>query len=168
MLGLTSDEYASWRWHVTPRERGKRQLQLIVSARTVGADGLTAETALPDQVIDVRVRINYADAERRWMGWGVAAVIGGLLARFGEGAFDVLGSMIVAGLSVALAARRVRRAIAGASWRAARRSHRPSRTTWRCTNGNAGRMIGERLARVAPHRLPSVGALILSPLVSTT
>ncbi len=37
---LSSDEYASWRWHVTPREKGKKRLQLIISARTVGADGL--------------------------------------------------------------------------------------------------------------------------------
>ncbi len=67
VLGITSDEYASWRWTITARERGKRQLQLIVSARTVGSDGLTAETALPDQVIDVKVGINYADSAKRWM-----------------------------------------------------------------------------------------------------
>ncbi len=39
VLGLGNDDFASWRWTVTPRVRGKRQLQLIVSARTVGADG---------------------------------------------------------------------------------------------------------------------------------
>ena len=43
-------------WHVTPRDKGRRRLQLIISARTVSADGLAAETALPDQVITVRVR----------------------------------------------------------------------------------------------------------------
>jgi hypothetical protein len=93
VLGITSDEYASWRWTITARERGKRQLQLIVSARTVGADGLTAETALPDQVIDVKVGINYGEQAKRWMGWTVAAVIGGLFARFGEGIFDILGRL---------------------------------------------------------------------------
>ena len=51
-------------------------------------DGLAAETALPDQVITVRVHTNYARAAARWLGWGAAAVIGGLLAKFGEGAFD--------------------------------------------------------------------------------
>jgi hypothetical protein len=74
VLGLSSDDYASWRWTVTPRERGRKQLQLIVSARTVGGDGLTAETALPDQVIDVRVGINYGRAMGKWVGWTVAAV----------------------------------------------------------------------------------------------
>jgi len=85
---LATDDYASWRWHVTPREKGRKRLQLIISARTVSADGLAAETALPDQVITVRVRTNYGRAVSRLVGWSVAALIGGLLARFGEGAFD--------------------------------------------------------------------------------
>jgi neural Wiskott-Aldrich syndrome protein len=98
VLGLSSDDYASWRWTVTPRERGRKQLQLIVSARTVGADGLTAETALPDQVIDVRVGINLSRTMGRWVGWVAAAVIGGVLARFGEGAFEQ-GREIIARLT---------------------------------------------------------------------
>jgi len=85
---MSSDDFASWRWHVTPRDTGKRRLQLIISARTVSADGLAAETALPDQVITVRVRTNYAETGRRWVGWGIAAVAGGLLAKFGERTFD--------------------------------------------------------------------------------
>ena len=31
---------------------------------------------------------NYARVAARWVGWGAAAVAGGLLAKFGEGAFD--------------------------------------------------------------------------------
>ena len=53
-----SDEVASWRWSVTPKGRGKKRLQLVMSARSVGADGSMAETALPDQGVDVRVRSN--------------------------------------------------------------------------------------------------------------
>jgi len=91
---LSEEDFASWRWHVTPREKGKRRLQLVISARTVSADGLAAETALPDQVISVRVRTNYAKTASRWIGWGVAAVLGGLLAKFGEGAFAIIGRML--------------------------------------------------------------------------
>jgi hypothetical protein len=87
-MPLSSEDFASWRWHVTPREKGRRRLQLIISARTVSTDGLAAETALPDQVITVRVHTNYARVAARWVGWGAAAVAGGLLAKFGEGAFD--------------------------------------------------------------------------------
>jgi neural Wiskott-Aldrich syndrome protein len=89
VLGFGSDDFASWRWTVTPRTRGKRQLQLIVSARTVGADGVTAETALPDQLIEVRVATNYGRTAQRWFGWIAAAVIGGLLAKFGEMGFAI-------------------------------------------------------------------------------
>ena len=95
VLGFGADDYASWRWSVTPRTRGRRQLQLIVSARTVGADGMTAETALPDQIVDVKVSINYARTAVRWMGWIAAAVIGGLLAKFGETAW-VIAQVLVA------------------------------------------------------------------------
>jgi hypothetical protein len=91
---LSSDDFASWRWHVTPRDKGRRRLQLIISARTVSADGLAAETALPDQVITVRVRTNYGQSAKRWLGWIFAAVAGGLLAKFGEGAFEPLVRLI--------------------------------------------------------------------------
>lgn len=83
-LGLITDDYASWRWSVTPKDRGKKRLQLIISARTVGTDGLAAETALPDQVVSVKVRVNYARTARKIGGWALAAIIGGVLARFGE------------------------------------------------------------------------------------
>lgn len=93
VLGLGNDDFASWRWTVTPRGRGHQQLQLIVSARTVGADGMTAETALPDQIVDVKVSINYGRTAGRWIGWIAAAVIGGLLAKFGETAWVIVRLM---------------------------------------------------------------------------
>lgn len=94
VLGLMADDFASWRWTITPRERGKQRLQLLISARTVGADGLTAETALPDQMIEVRVSVNYAKTAARWAGWMTAAVAGGVLARFGEGLFEPLIALV--------------------------------------------------------------------------
>lgn len=90
VLGFGADDYASWRWTVTPRARGRRQLQLIVSARTMGSDGMTAETALPDQIVDVKIAINYGRTLMRWSGWIAAAIIGGLLAKFGEAGFVIL------------------------------------------------------------------------------
>lgn len=93
-LGLITDDYASWRWSVTPKERGTRRLQLIISARTVGTDGLTAETALPDQVVSVKVRVNYASTARKLGGWALAAIVGGVFAQFGEGLPSKLISLI--------------------------------------------------------------------------
>jgi len=83
-LGIGSDDFANWRWTITPKSRGRKRLQVIVSARTVGTDGLAAETALPDQVIDVRVKTNYARSAKSLGVWITAAVGGGLLAQFGQ------------------------------------------------------------------------------------
>ena len=89
-LGLMAgDDFASWRFLVTPQKRGRARLQIIVSARTVGGDGLAAETALPDQVIEVKVRTNLKRAFLRWSGWIIAAVAGGAFAKFGEGALGM-------------------------------------------------------------------------------
>lgn len=96
VLGLMSNDYASWRWSVTPQERGKRKLQLVISARTVGTDGLTAETALPDQIIDVAVGINVTRTLIKWGTWLGAAVAGGLLSHFGDTIFE-FGKALIAG-----------------------------------------------------------------------
>ena len=82
-LGPLTDEFVSWRWTVAPQRRGRLRLQLIISARTVGADGLATETALQDQMIEVRARPNYGQLSARWAGWVVAAAVGAALARFG-------------------------------------------------------------------------------------
>ena len=92
--GLLSDDFASWRWTVTPQLRGETHLQLIVSARTVGTDGVAAETALPDQIIEVKVRTNYGQVASRWGSWLVAAAIGGFLAKFGAGIWSLVWALL--------------------------------------------------------------------------
>ncbi len=93
-LGALGDDFASWRWTITPKTSGKKQLQLVVSARTVGSDGLAAETVLPDQIIGVKVRTNYSKVVKRWSGWVAAAIVGGLFARFGESFFDLTSKLL--------------------------------------------------------------------------
>lgn len=94
VLGVMTDDFASWRWTVTPKSSGAKKLQLVVSARTVGSDGLAAETALPDQLFDVYVGVNYGRSSKRVAGWLAAAIFGGLLARFGEAAFDIAKGLV--------------------------------------------------------------------------
>ena len=77
--GLLSDDFASWRWTVTPQLRGETHLQLIVSARTVGTDGVAAETALPDQIIEhtksrKQPRVIISDERDHVLGTGGAVV----------------------------------------------------------------------------------------------
>lgn len=93
-LGSLTDDYASWRWTVTPQRRGKARLQLVISARTIGADGLVAETALPDQVIEVKIRTNVAHTAAKLGGWILAGIAGGFLARFGEGLWALAQSIL--------------------------------------------------------------------------
>ena len=93
-LGFASDEFASWRFLVTPQTRGRTRLQIVVSARTIGADGMAAETALPDQVVEVKVRTNYKRTFGRLLGWIFAAVAGGAFAKFGESGIDMANGVI--------------------------------------------------------------------------
>jgi hypothetical protein len=93
-LGYASDDFASWRFLITPQYRGWSDLQIIVSARSIGADGVAAETALPDQIIEVKVRANVARALLRLFSWTVAAVIGGALATFGETGMTVATALL--------------------------------------------------------------------------
>jgi hypothetical protein len=85
-IGPLSGEFAVWRFLVTPERRGENELQLIVAARVVGADGVMAETTLPDRVINVRVRANYARTALRWSGWIAAVGVGGAIGKLGEDA----------------------------------------------------------------------------------
>ena len=47
---------------------GRARLLLIISAQTLDATGVTAEAALPDQMIKVYVRVNYGRAVRKVVG----------------------------------------------------------------------------------------------------
>ncbi len=93
-LGFNDEDFASWRFVVTPQTRGRARLQIVVSARTTAADGIAAEAALPDQVVEVRVRSNVKQTLGQWVGWIAAAVIGGVLARFGEGGLDAAKALL--------------------------------------------------------------------------
>ncbi|MFT3732993.1 MAG: Clp protease N-terminal domain-containing protein [Hyphomicrobium sp.] len=93
-LGYSSDDFASWRFLITPQSRGWSDLQIIVSARTIGADGVAAETALPDQIVEVKVRANLGRAIMRLIGWTIAAVVGGALATFGESGMTIAKTLL--------------------------------------------------------------------------
>jgi hypothetical protein len=90
-----SEDFASWRFLITPQSRGWSRLQITVSARTIGADGVAAETALPDQIVDIKVRRNLARTSGRVFGWTVAAVLGGVLASFGGTGITVVRTLLL-------------------------------------------------------------------------
>ena len=81
---LIHDDHAIWRWTVVARRRGRGRLSLMVSARTVGRDGVAAELAPPDRIIEVRIGSNWGQAIRRWVGWSLAVLAGAAIGHFGE------------------------------------------------------------------------------------
>lgn len=92
--GLHQDEHVTWRWTVTPQRRGRGRLVLVVSARTVGQDGLAAETAPPDRVIEVSVTGGRARMLAGWGGFLGAVILGGALGRFGSEVLELGIAMI--------------------------------------------------------------------------
>ena len=72
--GRLTGETAVWRFSVNPLKAGRGELHLIVAARTVGADGVIADTVMPDQAVAIRVARDIGKSLRRWgMGLGIAA-----------------------------------------------------------------------------------------------
>jgi hypothetical protein len=87
-VGPIDISHAAWRWNVTPLTAGRRRLQLVISARTGRADGTFADTAVPDQVVDVSVATNYGRATAKLLTWTTLAIAGGIIGRFGEQAYE--------------------------------------------------------------------------------
>jgi hypothetical protein len=84
-MGLLTDDFASWRWYVTPQRRGRRRLHIALSVRSVGPGGLAPEIAFPEQAVEIRVRPNRLRRMARGLLWLCAIAVGAALARFGDG-----------------------------------------------------------------------------------
>jgi hypothetical protein len=81
---LESEEFGRWEWTVLPMKRGSRKLQLVAAARSVDENGMIGDVALPEQVIEVQVRINWARSLRKAALWAGLTIAGGVLAEFGS------------------------------------------------------------------------------------
>jgi neural Wiskott-Aldrich syndrome protein len=88
-LHLANDG-AVWHWTAMPQSAGKKRLQLLISARSVGADGTVAETALPDQAVTAKVSRNGGRVVAKLFGYLAVALLGALIARYGESGIETL------------------------------------------------------------------------------
>jgi hypothetical protein len=93
-MGPLSDDVVSWRWIVTPVQRGRRPLQLNVSTRVVCRDGLAAARSLPEQLVSIRVAPNYGRQTGRLAIWIFLALSGTALGYFGDRLFNMGSSML--------------------------------------------------------------------------
>lgn len=91
-VGLMADEFAIWRWNVTPRKKGRGTLQLSLGLRTLTRDGHAADTPVPSEKISVRVGGNVNTRVKTLFSWVFAAAVGALLAVFGS---DLLAMGVV-------------------------------------------------------------------------
>ncbi len=73
--GRLAGEVAVWRFQISPLKAARADLQIIASARTVGADGVIADTVLPDQVVAVRVGRDIGRTMRRFAGVSTIAIV---------------------------------------------------------------------------------------------
>lgn len=78
-------EELRWRWLVTPHGRGRKPLQLSMSMRTVAADGIIVDTALPDTQVSVRVADNLRASARTWIVAAAAFAGGAVIALLASG-----------------------------------------------------------------------------------
>ena len=71
--------FGRWRWAVTPTGSGQRRLQVIIAARSVDMNGMVGDTALPEQIISVRVRANYLRSFKLGLEWLIVMALGGAI-----------------------------------------------------------------------------------------
>ena len=76
---------------VTPNAAGERRLQLIVAARSIDKNGLVGDTALPGQIITVKVRMNYGRSLTRGALWLGAMILGGVVTELALIGMRILG-----------------------------------------------------------------------------
>jgi neural Wiskott-Aldrich syndrome protein len=92
--GRQPGEPVAWRWTVTPQWRGRRRLQLLVAARAIGQDGMTAEAAPPDRVIEVAVAGHPFRRLLRLVAWLVVLGAAAAIGRYGLELWDNAPTLI--------------------------------------------------------------------------
>ena len=93
VLGLQQDDFASWRWTVTPKWSGATNLQLVASARAVDPSGLMAEMALPDHSVDVRIVTNFGTLAGRSAFWIFLVVLLGGIGAIAESTMHIFSNL---------------------------------------------------------------------------
>jgi len=78
----SDNDLAAWRFTLTPTRRGANTLRLTFSYKEVGPDGLIADSALPDKVLDIAVGTNVGKFCAQAAVWGVTLVVGAALGAY--------------------------------------------------------------------------------------
>lgn len=82
-LGLP-ERPAEWRWAVEPLKTGVRPLHIRASARVMDSEGGAAEEALPEQVIEVTVRVDPRQTLNQAARWTLFGFVAGVIGHYAE------------------------------------------------------------------------------------
>jgi hypothetical protein len=75
-------DFAAWRFTITPTRRGKNVLRVTLSHKRAGHYGLMAGSLVPDETIDVIVTINYAKASVGTLAWSLSMLASAALGAY--------------------------------------------------------------------------------------
>jgi len=84
---LGDENFGRWTWAIIPNEGGKQRLRILISSRAIDENGLAGDLALPEQTVEVRVRVNYGRLIGQLFKSAFLLIAGGVLT---EGAMYVL------------------------------------------------------------------------------
>jgi hypothetical protein len=73
------DELAAWRFIITPNRRGSNSLRLTFSYKEIGPNGILADNALPDRMLDIVVSANLPRALNQAAIWVTTLIAGAAL-----------------------------------------------------------------------------------------
>lgn len=93
--GRLSGDTAVWRFLVTPMVPGTGELSLHVAAHVMSAEGILAETVLPEQIVPVRIGKQLSRTLRRYGRLLLVALGGAIIVEIVRAAhnFGVLATL---------------------------------------------------------------------------
>ena len=84
------NELAAWRFILTPNRRGSNTLRLTFSYKEIGPNGLLADSALPDRMLDVVVSTNLAKTLTQAAVWVTTLIVGAALGAYFQAAMQLI------------------------------------------------------------------------------
>ena len=87
------NELAAWRFILTPNRRGSNSLRLTFSCREIGPNGLLADSALPDRMLDVVVSTNLVKTLTQAAVWVTTLIVGAALGAYFQPAMQLISDL---------------------------------------------------------------------------
>jgi hypothetical protein len=87
------NELAAWRFIITPSRRGSNSLRLTFSYKEIGPNGLLADSALPDRMLDIVVSTNLPKTLTQAAIWVTTLIVGAALGAYFKPAMQFISGL---------------------------------------------------------------------------